>query len=186
MVSIFMKGNLINYVDKAKKAGIPLHEIKDNLLKNGWSLEQVNSVLRNYSSTEITSNHMSLINFKNFILFFLGFVLIFGLIVFFILNDSEKKISLEELDEGVYFSLAGKPVILQTNSGELKLVYSKTIGNRTLVRINGALNSFNISDSKDFDVDKNGIYDLRLNLTKIIVNVPKFYAVSENVSLVEN
>lgn len=164
---------LVKYFKEGKKEGVSLIDLKTNLLDSGWDIGEIQQALRYVQKED--SGFLKNLNSKNFILFFLVFFLIVGIILFIAFDKEDVVLNQSDLDSGVLINVARKPVNLVGEDFNSKIVLKKSYSEHVKFTLSNKEYDIGLNESISVDLNGNGETDVFIELRKIKAGVPMFY-----------
>lgn len=168
---------LVRYVNEGIARGVPLDNLRNNLLKKGWAPEEIQNVF-NYVGRGKLEGEKEFDKFpwKKLIFVFIGLVIL-GLIIFLVVSKIGGSIVLEETDlkKGVSMTIGLKPVILEFEGEKINIFLEETYSDSADINVNGVSLKFEIGEEILVDLNDDGSKDVKVRLNSIISGVPEFY-----------
>lgn len=185
---------LVKYIQLSLSRNVPVDKIKSNLYSKGWKQQDVDEAIALATGRRIQPKTLPkslsgpLVNrpvknvpviqqnkkekpSKNLILIFAGiFVLIIVLFIVFLIIRNSSKISEEELLEGVSAEIEeGKSVRFSIGEEEHNLVVDSVLDDAVSITLqsNNFITTINLGETKKFDFEKDGVYDLSIKLEEV-------------------
>ena len=179
-----VNSSLVRYLKEGIKQGFSFFELKHNLIAKGWPEDDIDLAWAELSGGVSSLGKGYSYHVKTVFLFgSLLFLIIFGIILFVVFNNTETVFSKEDIGSGKSFDIVRKPVKILLDEGEADIYVEETFSNYTKTKINNKGYRFNVSQSREFDLNSDGTIDLSITLERIKSGIPRFYA--EKVSIVK-
>lgn len=179
-----VNSSLVRYLKEGLKQGFSFFELKHNLIAKGWDENEIDLAWAELSGGVQSLGKGYSYHVKTVFLFgSLLFLIIFGIILFLSFHNTESVFSKEDIASGKSFEIVRKPVKILLDEGEFNIFVEETFSNYTKTKINNKGYRFNVSQSRDFDLNSDGTYDLSIMLEKIKSGIPTFYV--EKISIVK-
>ncbi len=161
--------NLVRYFKEGLAYGTSLDELKNNLLKEGWSAVEVEAASGAVKGG--TTSHSEAIKF---ILMSLLFLAVISAILYFAFIQKDVSVERIDLKSGIFLDVGNKALQLETDNRSIKVILEEIFSESVKMQIDGKSLSFNLNEDVIINLNDED-EKLLVRLDSIEDGVPQFY-----------